>query len=329
MVGFSDFWTNFNKEDNFFINILKKKYEVEISKKPDILFYSSFGYDFLDYNCARIFFTGENIRPNFNLCDYAMGYDWITFGDRYYRLPLYRLYDAFNGVFNLKKLTLQDVRDKAFCNYLYSNANADTIRDEFFRQLSKYKKIDSGGRHLNNLGYRVIDKNEFLGKYKFTICFENSSTPGYTSEKIFQAKNAFSVPIYWGNPLVSKELNNKAFINYHDYGNVSKLVAKVIEIDLDDNAYINMLNEPLFINNKVPEYLKEEEILRYFSNIIDNLPNSSRRNMVMWGGVVENEYKILGKISSHRKAYLIFLIISKVSKIFFSILTKLKNLFGK
>ena len=40
---------------------------------------------------------------------------------------------------------------------MYSNnINSDPVRDLFFRQLSKYRKVDSGGRHLNNIGGPVV-----------------------------------------------------------------------------------------------------------------------------------------------------------------------------
>lgn len=34
------------------------------------------------YDCIKIFFTGEEQSPDFNIADYAVGYDDIRFGDR-------------------------------------------------------------------------------------------------------------------------------------------------------------------------------------------------------------------------------------------------------
>ncbi len=39
-IGFRNFWEGFNAENNFFTNLLRKKYEVIISNNPDYLFYS-------------------------------------------------------------------------------------------------------------------------------------------------------------------------------------------------------------------------------------------------------------------------------------------------
>lgn len=71
-----------------------------------------------------------------------------------------------------------------------------------FEALKKYKKVNSGGRYLNNIGRAVVDKIQFESRHKFSICFENSSYPGYTTEKIIEAFAAKTIPIYWGNPCV-------------------------------------------------------------------------------------------------------------------------------
>src|SRR3989344_2414293 len=85
---------NFDPNDKFLygyfmLGILKKYYDVELSEYPEYVFFNESTYDYLKYGGVRIFYTGENISPNFNLCDYALGYDYMTFGDRYYRMPLY------------------------------------------------------------------------------------------------------------------------------------------------------------------------------------------------------------------------------------------------
>ncbi len=57
-IDFTDFWAQFNKRDNFFWNLLSKHYDLEISEKPDILFYSYFGREFTKYKCFRVLVPG-------------------------------------------------------------------------------------------------------------------------------------------------------------------------------------------------------------------------------------------------------------------------------
>lgn len=270
-LDFVDFWKGFNKENNYFINVLKKIYNIELSSEPDYIIYAYPGYAALKYDCVRIFFTAENIRPDFNLCDYAIGFDWMSFEDRYYRLPLYRIYEEdFKKALIKHKISDSCLDNKSkFCNFIYSNGDANIIRENFFYLLNRYRKVDSGGKYLNNIGYYVNDKFEFQQQYKFSIAFENSSTIGYTTEKLIQAAAAGTIPIYWGNPEVHREFNTKSFINCHEYNNFDDVVSKVIEIDQNPELYYEMMKEPLFYDDVVPKNLTEEALLDFFTHIFD------------------------------------------------------------
>jgi len=172
-----------------------------------------------------------------------------------------------------------------FCNFVYSNPYAQT-RIDFFLQLSRYKAIDAPGKCMNNMSaiaartYEITkewwgsdweqEKIEFLKPYKFTIAFENSSHPGYTTEKLIDAFAANTIPIYWGDPLVGTEFNPKAFINCHDYQDFDAVIKRIIEIDNDDDLYRQYISEPALLNNKQPEYLNEDSILDRFEAIFSN-----------------------------------------------------------
>jgi hypothetical protein len=101
-----------------------------------------------------------------------------------------------------------------------SNANRNPVFKELFEALSKYKRVNSGGRWMNNVGGPVADKMTFDRRHKFSIACENSASPGYTTEKLVQAFAAKTIPIYWGDPLVSRVFNTKAFINVNDFASV-------------------------------------------------------------------------------------------------------------
>ena len=246
-IYFVDFWNGFIPEDNFFINRLQVYYTVIIDSTPDYLFYSLNGSENLKYNnCIKIYFSGENDVPDFNLCDYALAFHHITFEDRYFRLPLYTLYNCFKDISD-KQVNLNDSSlflNRKFCNFIVSNSKgADPIREEFFKKLCEYKKVDSGGRFLNNIGQPVTDKLEFIKDYKFTIAFENSSASGYTTEKLIEPMVASSIPIYWGNPTVDLDFNKRSFICVNDFENIDEAIKEIIRLDTNDEAYIKMLSE--------------------------------------------------------------------------------------
>ena len=261
-IAFTDFWHGNSPAEvvaNPLYQMLSQYNDLELSKTPDFLIYSCFGHKYLNYDCTRIFFTGENVRPNFNHCDYAFSFDYpVT--DRNYRLPLYYMYEYFDQLRN-KTRNVPDPSTRKFCNFVYSNRKARE-RIEFYKLLTRYKPVDSGGKVMNNVGGRVGDKLEFLRKYKFTITFENSSHPGYTTEKIMEALIADTIPIYWGNPLVYRDFNPDCFINCHDFDSFDEVISYVEKVDNDDELYRRYLSAPAFINGVDNEFVNEENVKR-------------------------------------------------------------------
>jgi hypothetical protein len=217
-IDFSDFWGGFDKTNNYFFNLLKEEYDVEISNNPDYLFFSVFGNQHQSYKCTKIFYTGENIAPPLGHYQWSFSFEYSD-DPRNYRLPHYLLYDGYYELVR-DKVIEESMANRKFCNFVASNGNCQE-RNQFVQQLSKYKKVDSGGRWMNNIGYAVDDKLKFQSEYKFSIAFENNAYrpqhPGYTTEKIMQPMTVNSIPVYWGNPLIGKEFNTKSFINFYDF----------------------------------------------------------------------------------------------------------------
>ena len=295
-LHFCDFWSGFNPLDTVLYKELSNRYIIELDNEtPDYVIYSCFGHEFLKYDCVRIFHTSENIRPDFNLCDYAIGFDYIIFGDRYLRFPNYALYEEFGSVIKQKKYNLSDLSQKTrFCNFIYSNVGGDPMRQRIFELLSQYKRVDSPGKYLNNMPQ--LDAGQFVQKVdwqntkvdfqrncKFTIAFENSSTPGYTTEKLMHAFVADTIPIYWGNPHVNCEFNSKSFVNCHEFENINKVLERVMELDNNDELYLQMLNEACFPNNRIPDELSRETLMEFYTNILSqSLPLARRRSTFFW-----------------------------------------------
>ncbi|MBC7982241.1 MAG: glycosyltransferase [Candidatus Obscuribacterales bacterium] len=266
-INFSDFWhpdTLEAKRSNPIYQLLSERFELEICERPDFLIYSCFGLNFLDHKCVRIFYTGENKRPNYSLCDWAFGYDHSD-DPRYFRWPYYALY---NIAPLLEPRDVEAVLRKKtrFCAFVYSNERARE-RLRFLDKLSRYKPVDCGGKVRNNLGYRVADKVAFLQAYKFNIAFENECYPGYTSEKLLESFHGNTVPIYWGNPLVNKDFNSAAFINSHDYRNLNQLVEYVVEVDRSEDLYRRYASAPAFVGGRPNEYIDKARVLDRFERI--------------------------------------------------------------
>jgi hypothetical protein len=296
-LAFSDFPGPFNPDR--IARLLRTRFDLRIDPgHPDYLIYSVFGYEHLRHPAAvRIFFTGENVHPDFNLCDYAFGYDWLEFGDRYYRCPNYQLYDQFKDLCRRRRSSPPGVSFASlkpnFCNFIYTSGEAHPSRDEFFATLSRYRKVDSAGAHLNNTGvtpgaaYRgdwPAEKVAFQTSYKFSIAFENSSTPGYTTEKIVHALAADTIPIYWGNPEIGREFNPRRFINCHEFPSADAVVDRIRQIDQDDDLFRAILAEPFFPDDQIPGSLQDEMVLAQFARIFSQPREKAfRRNRFVWG----------------------------------------------
>jgi alpha(1,3/1,4) fucosyltransferase len=274
-IAFSDFWggfeynpTNKTNYDNVFYRILSERFEIEISTNPDILIFSVFGNNHVRYNCTKVFYTGENIRPNYNNCDYSISFDYLN-DDRNLRFPLsaitlyeHGITDNFDKDIDFDKIKTEKNK---FCNFIFSNPRAE-LRNKLFSELSNYKSVDSGGRAMNNIGYFVGDKLEFQNQYKFSIAFENSEFDGYTTEKIVHPKLVNSIPIYWGNPVVYKDWNTKSFINFYDFDNLSAVIEFIKEVDNNDDLYYNILKERHFNLNKSKD-LDINSLIDFFEKI--------------------------------------------------------------
>ena len=273
IINFTDFWEGFDKSDNFFYRLLSKNYDIQISEEPRFLFYSCYGKEYLNYKCIRIFYASENVRPNFLQCDYALSFDFVK-KVNHFRLPLYHIYiDGHRYYENLvRKITIAEAKKTwqkktKFCCMLVSNPHAKE-RIEFFHALSNVRKVDSGGRYLNNIGFAIEDKQEFIRDYKFVIAYENSSYPGYTTEKILEPLVANCIPIYWGNPLIENDFNGGAFINANNFRNNDALIKTLVAIDEDDELAIAMLTQKKIPDNGKDHLLVIQEVSNFLIAII-------------------------------------------------------------
>ncbi|MCC7085993.1 MAG: hypothetical protein IT427_13405 [Pirellulales bacterium] len=276
-LAFCDFWPKFNPSNNWFTRLLSQRYEVEVCERPEMVIYSCFGRQHRKFDCIRIFYTGENRRPDFRHCDFALSFDHLD-DPRHFRLPLYAVY--FDPAILIKPTHFDPSRLLAektrFCNFVYSNPYCAT-RNRFFRELSKYKPIDAGGKLFNNLGGPIADKLVLLRQSKFTIAFENESQSGYTTEKIADPMRAGSLPIYWGNPDVGLDFNPHSFINLHDWPNMQAAIDHIIEVDRNDEQYLHYLRQPWFHDNRINRFANSDRLFTWFETIRNSTDGAAAR----------------------------------------------------
>jgi alpha(1,3/1,4) fucosyltransferase len=276
-------FTDTNEQiSDFFIRILRMKYDITIdNENPEYLIFGdrNFGENNLTYDpnkVTKIFYTGENQRPWDYQCHYALSFEHIE-NERHYRLPFYVIYNSHNQtLINMKKyrgLWSLGKNKPEFCSFVVRNPTCQK-RNDFFHKLSKYKQVHSGGPLFNNIGHIIEygenaphSKQAWLPKYKFNLCFENASYPGYATEKLMDAYCGGTIPIYWGSPTIEVDFNPRAFLNWYDYGSDEALIEAIIHLDNDEEAYRNMYKEPLFARQS-NRFMDMNRLLAWFDGVI-------------------------------------------------------------
>jgi alpha(1,3/1,4) fucosyltransferase len=291
-IFFTDFWPNFVLNDNYFYHLLSQKYEVTISENnPDLLFFSvdyANKKNHLKYSntsTKKIFYTGENINPDLNKCDASLSFN-PTSADNF-RLPLWVLFINWFDVpysknrdqsylLDIQKLTTTNKYakpNKPFCSFVASKPEGK--RMEFFNKLNVYEDVSSAGRLFNNT--KSIKgrgdqkwKINYLKKFKFNLALENSSSPGYVTEKILHSMYANSIPIYWGAADVGLDFNEKSFININNYKNDEEAVIDILDIHSNKERYLDILSQPWFENNTIPLRFHPKKVLEFIESQLNS-----------------------------------------------------------
>ena len=69
-VNYVGFWKGYDYHSSRIHQILEKHYKVCISEEPDYVICSVYNNEWMKYeNAIRIFYTAENVIPDFNLFD--------------------------------------------------------------------------------------------------------------------------------------------------------------------------------------------------------------------------------------------------------------------
>ena len=246
-------------------------------------------YDFLERAPGHItvmYGCHEAIGPDFMLFDYYIGLDTVPGSDRTVKLPYLRhhLQEVHGGKEGLDAHALLASKT-GFCNFIYANRKSHPNRDAMFHKLSAFRFVNSLGPHLNNTpgdGHRAEDwyasSIRMKKPYKFSIAFENAWYPGYTSEKIVTSMLADTIPIYWGNPDISREFNSASFINCHDFPTLDAAAAYVQKVDEDDSLWCEIMSRPWKTPEQEARFLEEtERETAKLYKIFDQSPEEARR----------------------------------------------------
>lgn len=240
-VAFQGFWPGFRSDDNEIFNLLQHASAIiglEITHNhtdPDLLVYSCFGDPcFNKFPAAtRFLYLGENVRPDFSETDYCMTFEMSSLCGRNVYLPLWLLRSTKYAprIVDYQTYQSDELEESRAGNggedaVVYIGNNSTANRIEAITVLRQHGIcVDCFGSQTRP----VPNKIDTLKKYKYNLCFENSYTPGYVTEKIVDSFLGGSFPIYWGgapqhifnlteyfvcDPYQSIGINMKSFFNW-------------------------------------------------------------------------------------------------------------------
>jgi len=267
-IAFVDFWPSprpFDPQNNFFVHALRactEGLEVVEPEQCEVLFYGPFGDEHRRYReCLKIFYTGENVLPDFGECHASLSFSPEAFGGKNMRLPLWYLYIDWFGVKTYGnpewlvplEWLIEGRPDhpsfsskQGFCAIVYGKPIHSRI--EAIASLGHYKPVDVFGKA--NPMAPIADgewaKIRALSSYRFSLCYENSVAPGYHTEKLLHGKIAGGIPIYYGHQTVEFDFNPRCFIEASGLSGPD-LVEYIREIDNNTRLYRQLVSEPLFL----------------------------------------------------------------------------------
>ena len=198
----------------------------------------------------------------------------------YYQMTIDGRLPRFDYFFKERLVTDEKLFDRKFCVFIHQHKNPNMFRMKFLEKLNKYKTVDvwnSDQSKYSETGNSFI-KTEFLkNNYKFCFSMEHNNgdmdfhapgvfyhDKGYTTEKIIEPFCSNTIPLYWGNHYIGKEINTNMFINWHDYNNDEKMIEKILELDSNKDKYMEALNGAVFkedyVNQIFIDFLSKVEV---------------------------------------------------------------------
>lgn len=270
---------------------LSPHYEFVLSDRPELAFYSAYGWVTNRFEGAkRLLYVGEpgdhfkmgaKIFPDlWEPGFYHYGITCSAYEEspnhRYMPQGLLHLNLYNQGISSLIRDGSPPPEKKYFCDFVYSNGNS-RYRIDFFQKLSKYKRVESCGyvernnRSLESAAYSkqgYLLKQAFQRQCKFSIAMENTEFPGYNSEKLTDPFVARSIPIYWGDPLVSDVFDCQSFIDVSRFKSDDEAIEWIRFVDQNDDLYHSTLACPPLSNNAIPHRLSDEHYLKFFQEIL-------------------------------------------------------------
>jgi len=215
----------------------------------------------------------------------------------------------FNSIYSSFEAIRNSVpfENKKFCLFTSRNGlnnNKQTVINQL-AQLGQIDFLDMYDSILKDKScYNSPELIQVYSQYKFIICFENSKTDGYVTEKIFNVFLSGAVAIYDGAPNITDYIVPGSFIQYDN--NIVKKVAMLASNKVLYNAVLNkdktrgLDYSAIDLNIKVKSQIISEKYHNINSYILSNnkilfFDIFARNNEIIIISPVYNDFNIVFK----------------------------------
>jgi hypothetical protein len=269
-ISYINFWEDPTNDSYFtkFINYnIGETKLVKSNENPDILIASVFGDINNIIKCnsrCKIFYYGENLNrfPPYNnnnllqnIFDLIVGFKYTNLDKKMLRFPLWLMYYEYYSIYNCEINIIKYIetrykenikKHKPIFATIIARHDREGQRTKIWNALSKYEsiygKIISAGDFRNNtkkIGSSVEDKINHISQGIYNMCPENSEYEGYFTEKIFQAFEGGTIPIYWAIDLPEKGLINENKYCFCNINNQKEMEDALNNTITNPNAYLD------------------------------------------------------------------------------------------
>lgn len=287
-IAYINYW-NDPHNDNYFTKFIEENIgpvkKVNPTEKPDILIASCMGninnVQNIKAKC-KLFYYGENLNryPPYNndkllydTFDLIVGFKNTDLSKKQIRFPLWLMYYHYykynkndNILTYIQNKYNENVKKKKdIFGTIIARHDRDGQRTTICNELSKYGDIKAPGtyrRNTQSIGNTHNDKINYISNGTYNVCPENSVYEGYFTEKIFQAFEGGTIPLYWAVDLPEPEIINKNKYCFCDITNKEALEKSIHNIINNPNQYID---GEIFTKNA------GKNIQLFYSTLLENI----------------------------------------------------------
>jgi hypothetical protein len=200
--------------------------------------------------------------------------------------------DVFNGYFSPRDYEhcepqlRAEPRPKTGLAAIFMSGTMDVSgRTRYLSELMRHMPVNSYGRVLRNQRVQPDrgkpTRLETIGRFKFTLAFENAIGEDYVTEKFYDPLYAGSVPVYLGAPNVDRLAPAKdCYIDVTSFSGPRDLAARLLQLNEDDEEYAKYFDwkrRPFEAEFRARMDMQAKQPMERLGELVADHPRSARR----------------------------------------------------